>query len=237
MTVAPAPGLGLIFVLQGALGCLLVQFLRRAGRTADEAFTRRSAAQREATALAATRADEREQLRRLHDTVLTTLTMVGVGAVDSRSTSLRPRAASDLRVLDGMRASPDGVEVVASLVECLAPLAGEAGGRLNVRMDVPDVRLPSRAAEAIAFSVAEALQNVARHAEVDTAVVRGCGEDQHVVVEIVDQGRGFEADAVPAARRGLRESIIGRMAAVGGSAEVFSTPGAGTRVVLRWPNA
>jgi signal transduction histidine kinase len=51
---------------------------------------------------------------------------------------------------------------------------------------------------------------------------------------ISDDGRGFDADAVPADRLGLRVSIRERVDAVGGSASVRSTPGGGTVVVLEW---
>ena len=43
------------------------------------------------------------------------------------------------------------------------------------------------------------------------------------------------ADAVPADRRGVRESIVGRMARHGGSAAVHTAPGQGTEVALRLP--
>lgn len=56
-----------------------------------------------------------------------------------------------------------------------------------------------------------------------------------VVVEVTDDGPGFDPAGVPPHRYGLRESIRGRMAAVGGRAEVRSAPGAGTTIRLEWP--
>ena len=50
----------------------------------------------------ARRADEREQHRQLHDTVLSTLTMVAGGAFAERSPALTAQAARDLRVLQGL---------------------------------------------------------------------------------------------------------------------------------------
>ena len=47
-----------------------------------------------------------------------------------------------------------------------------------------------------------------------------------------DRGPGFDLDAVPADRRGVRDSIIGRMERHGGRATVHSTPGHGTEVEL-----
>jgi signal transduction histidine kinase len=50
-----------------------------------------------------------------------------------------------------------------------------------------------------------------------------------------DRGVGFDPDVVAADRRGLAESVHGRMARHGGTAEVRSSPGGGTEVVLRMP--
>ena len=47
-----------------------------------------------------------------------------------------------------------------------------------------------------------------------------------------DRGPGFEPASVPADRRGVRESIVGRMERAGGRAEVRSTPWVGTEVSL-----
>ena len=47
--------------------------------------------------------------------------------------------------------------------------------------------------------------------------------------------RGFDRAAVPAGRRGLAESIEGRMERAGGRATVTSAPGEGTEVELRMP--
>ena len=47
-----------------------------------------------------------------------------------------------------------------------------------------------------------------------------------------DRGPGFEPEAVPADRRGLRESILGRMERHGGRATVTAAPGAGTEIEL-----
>jgi signal transduction histidine kinase len=53
-----------------------------------------------------------------------------------------------------------------------------------------------------------------------------------VEVFVRDRGRGFEPATVPADRRGIAESIVGRMARHGGRARIHSTPGEGTEVEL-----
>ena len=72
----------------------------------------------------------------------------------------------------------------------------------------------------------EALTNVARHAGPARARVHaGPADGGGVTVEVADDGAGFDPAAVPASRRGIRESLVGRMAAVGGTAAVSSVPG------------
>jgi two-component system NarL family sensor kinase len=90
-------------------------------------------------------------------------------------------------------------------------------------------------AEDIAAGVAEALRNVARHAGVAEAEVTVAGGDGWTAVEVTDHGHGFDPGSVPAAPRGIRESIAGRMLAAGGTGAVRSAPGQGTTVILRWP--
>jgi signal transduction histidine kinase len=52
-------------------------------------------------------------------------------------------------------------------------------------------------------------------------------------VFVRDRGAGFDPDRVAKRKHGLAESIRGRMARAGGTAEVTSTPGEGTEVELR----
>ena len=56
-----------------------------------------------------------------------------------------------------------------------------------------------------------------------------------VSLYVRDRGAGFDVDAVAADRRGLAESIRGRMERVGGVARIVSTPGEGTEVELELP--
>jgi signal transduction histidine kinase len=51
-------------------------------------------------------------------------------------------------------------------------------------------------------------------------------------VFVRDRGDGFDPDRMPEDRRGVRESIVGRMERHGGKATVRSSPGSGTEVEL-----
>jgi signal transduction histidine kinase len=60
-------------------------------------------------------------------------------------------------------------------------------------------------------------------------------EPDKVAVAVRDRGKGFDPAAVPADRKGVAESIRGRMARHGGEAVVQSAPGEGTKVTLTLP--
>jgi signal transduction histidine kinase len=88
-----------------------------------------------------------------------------------------------------------------------------------------------------------ALLAAAREATVNAAKWSGAGvislyaevEPGQVEVAVRDRGKGFDPDAVPGDRKGVAESIHGRMARHGGSAAVQSAVGEGTKVTLRMP--
>ena len=57
-----------------------------------------------------------------------------------------------------------------------------------------------------------------------------------ITLSVTDRGPGFRVDQIPADRHGVRESIIGRMQRIGGSAMVRPGPGgSGTEILLTLP--
>ena len=69
------------------------------------------------------------------------------------------------------------------------------------------------------------------------AIARVQAGDGELQVYVRDRGPGFDPAALPEDRRGVRESIVGRMARHGGRAAIHSAPGAGTEVELTIPGA
>jgi signal transduction histidine kinase len=59
--------------------------------------------------------------------------------------------------------------------------------------------------------------------------------DEELAVFVRDRGAGFDPATVAPDRRGIRESIQGRLSRAGGTATVTSSPGGGTEVELRVP--
>ena len=234
VATVPHPADAWFLVVQAAVTAILVGLIRRGGRKADAVIAVRLRAEQERQAEAAGRADEREHHRQLHDTMLSTLTMVAAGAFDGPSATLSAQAARDLDAAAGVPAgSPGDAARPADLRARLEQVT--AAAPLRARLTAATVSLPRSATEGIAASVAEALRNVARHAGVDEAHVTVRGGPGWATVEVSDTGRGFDPRSVAPAPRGIRESISGRMTAAGGTGVVHSTPGHGTTVVLRWP--
>ena len=219
----------------------LVMVVRGGARQADAIVAAGLETERRIRAEEARRADEQEQHRQLHDTVLSTLTMIAASAFARPSPALTAQAARDLRVLQGLAAAPAapaGQAGTAPLTELSPKLERAAAGSsaLAVRLELaPAVMLPCGVADQLAACVGEALRNVERHARTDQAEMTVTGGEGWAIVEVTDQGCGFDPDATPPSRRGIRESITGRMLAAGGRAAVASRPGGGTTVTVRWP--
>jgi hypothetical protein len=222
-------------VVEAMLSRGLFHLVRLGGRSADGYLVARERRRAEAAGGRARRSEEREYLAALHDTAAATLLMVGLGAVPGRSRWLADQAARDLAILaPGRRATPRGplVDVSAWLVT-----TASSGSVTVHHTPLQPVRLPPAAAAAIHDSVREALTNVARHAAVPEAFLSLRWDGRWLVVEVRDRGPGFRPGRVPAGRRGISESIAGRMRRAGGSAVVTSRPGAGTVVRLEWRDA
>jgi signal transduction histidine kinase len=96
---------------------------------------------------------------------------------------------------------------------------------------IPDVRLSPQVEAAAYYLVAEALTNVVKHAGASSVAVEIARTDGHTRIEVCDDGAGGAAVGEGSGLRGLAD----RVEALGGSLEVDSRDGAGTKVVGRIP--
>jgi signal transduction histidine kinase len=115
---------------------------------------------------------------------------------------------------------------LAAAVESLADRTS-----VDVVVDVGPERYPSAVEGAAYFVISEALTNVAKYAKASKATVRVRGLDDHLSIEIDDDGIG---GADPHAGSGLR-GLADRMAALDGRITVVSPVGGGTRISARIP--
>ena len=81
----------------------------------------------------------------------------------------------------------------------------------------------------------EALVNAAKHSGATAADLYTEVTPERVSVFIRDRGKGFDPATVSDDRRGLRDSVQGRLTRLGGTAEIRSSPGEGTEVELVLP--
>jgi signal transduction histidine kinase len=193
----------------------------------------RTVLERDAERTARIRSEERAEVAaRVHDSVLQTLALIQKNSDDPRRVaSLARRQERELR---GWLFGAYGE---GSLVAAIEEAATETEEVHDVRVEVAtagnaplddDLR-------ALVLAAREAMVNAAKFAGTDeiSVYVEVDGADASVFVR--DRGVGFERNDVPTERRGLAESIEGRMTRHGGTAKITSAPGAGTEVELTLP--
>jgi signal transduction histidine kinase len=181
------------------------------------------------------RSQERaEMAAHLHDSVLQTLALVQKRAGDpAEVASLARRQERELRAWLTGRAVP-GVGEARGLAAALDDIAADVEREHRATVDVVavgDVGLDERG-EALVAAAREAVVNAAKFGGGSAVDVYAEAGPERVAVFVRDRGPGFDPAAVADDRRGVRESIVGRMARHGGRAEVRSAPGQGTEVEL-----
>jgi signal transduction histidine kinase len=178
------------------------------------------------------RSQERAEVAaHLHDSVLQTLALMQKRVDDPREVAaLARRQERELRAwLNGRRASGDAT--VALALEAAAAEVEEAHGVPVEVVAVGDAPLDERA-QALVAAAREALVNAAKFAAGSPVALYAEVDPERIEVFVRDRGPGFDPRAVPDDRRGVRESIVGRMERHGGRAVVHTAPGAGTEVEL-----
>jgi signal transduction histidine kinase/phage shock protein PspC (stress-responsive transcriptional regulator) len=178
------------------------------------------------------RSQERaEMAAHLHDSVLQTLALMQKRADDPREVAaLARRQERELRTWLSGRADADEGRLAAALEEVADEVEREHGVPVEV-VAVGDADL-DEPGTAVVAATREAVVNAAKFGGGSPVAVYAEAGDGRLTVFVRDRGPGFEPAAVPADRRGVRESIVGRMARHGGSAEVRSAPGQGTEIEL-----
>ncbi|MEZ5140556.1 MAG: ATP-binding protein [Acidimicrobiales bacterium] len=208
---------GVLFAIAGAAAGTATERLRRAE-----------------TAIAGARARE-EVARTLHDGVLQTLAVVQRRSADPELAALAREQELELRAfLAGDRATPGPLELDAALREAAGRVERRDG--LRVEVLVVDDEAPKVAPEvvdALAGAVAEALTNAHKHGGATRATVFAEVDDE-VFCSVKDDGSGLDA-ATTTPGTGFARSILGRLAEVGGRAEIDGRPGRGAEVRLHAP--
>ncbi|HEY1276720.1 MAG TPA: PspC domain-containing protein [Thermoleophilaceae bacterium] len=179
------------------------------------------------------RSQERAEVAaHLHDSVLQTLAMVQRRADDPQEVAqLARRQERELRAWLSDRPVPGRAESLAAALEAAAAEVEERHGVPVEVVAVGDSPLDD-AAEALVGASREAMTNAAKFGGGSSVDVYAESSNGRVQVFVRDRGPGFDPAALPPDRRGVRESIVGRMRRHGGRATITSAPGAGTEVEL-----
>jgi signal transduction histidine kinase len=195
--------------------------------------------------------EDRERIaKELHDGAIQALFAVGMGlqgsALLAGNDELRGRLQNAVEELDrvirdlrnyifGLR---PGILADRQLDQALQRLCEEFQERTGV-LAIAEVdpavaaELTGRAADVVQLA-REALSNVSRHAEAATCRVSLYRDTDGAVLEVDDDGRGFDPAAATGTGQGLR-NLRERAEGLGGRAEIQSAPGEGTRVRVRIP--
>lgn len=230
-------GLALVGLVQALLSWRLARRLERA-QDEREALLRQ--------ALAASGHERRSIAADLHDGVVQDLVGVtyaldGLAASPGAPAGIAPAASSTRAAVRSLRSllvdiyPPNLAEVgLAAAVADLAASAQAGGLEVAVAID-PQVELdPARTAAAYR-AIREALSNVRRHARAEHVdITLTPGTAGVATLTIRDDGVGFDPDDVPADHVGLR--LLRDLArSVGGTLQVRSAPGRGTRLAMELP--
>jgi signal transduction histidine kinase len=196
--------------------------------------------------------EDRERIaKELHDGVVQALFSVGMALQGAESLVEDPEAVRK-RIHQSVGAIDDVIRDLRNYIFGLGPGSvadrqlGRAlqdlvdefrrGSDVAIRLEVDP-----RAASAVAPRAAdilqvarEAMSNAVRHGEPETLAVTLAGEDRAVVLEIEDDGKGFDPGNVRGGGRGL-SNLRERAETMGGELEISSIEGEGTRLRLRLP--
>lgn len=189
----------------------------------------------------------------MHDEVgarLTEIMLMSDRAQDGKNDP--DKAASSLsRISTTARAVVDGLDALVWTVnpknDSLDNLANylceyaqgflEASGiqcRFDVPGELPHIPLSSEVRHNVLLVVKEALNNAAKHSRATEVSLGIQVDDEALRVSIEDNGRGFDQSVTSSRGNGL-QNMDKRMRNIGGTLELSSEPGKGTRIRLQIP--
>jgi signal transduction histidine kinase len=181
------------------------------------------------------RLEERAEVAsRVHDSVLQTLALIQRQAEDPQKVIALARVQErELRdVLFG--AKPAG-----SFASALRDVQQDVEARYGVQVEmvtVGDCPVTEQVGALVA-AAREATVNAAKWSGVSVISLFAEVEANVASVVVRDRGKGFDPAAVPGDRKGVAESVRGRMARFGGTAVITSEIGEGTKVTLTMPRS
>ncbi|GAA3631774.1 ATP-binding protein [Microbacterium awajiense] len=191
---------------------------------------------------AAADAAEKERLAvaaLMHDSVLAALIAAARAETERERTLAVAMAREALtRLANAEQDATEGSDEPRSgawIADQIEAGSAELGGAVTVDRRTADgaTDIPGRVARALSLAAMQAVANSLQHAAGEGLGVVVRGDERGIRIEVRDEGAGFDLEEVPEDRLGIRASILARVAAVGGTAQVDSGP-TGTVVRLSW---
>jgi signal transduction histidine kinase len=185
------------------------------------------------------RAEERADITaRVHDSVLQTLALIQRRADDpAKVIQLARLQERELRSWLFEGRAPNELDADLTLAAGVRQIQQDVETRYGVPVEaviVGDTELDDNLSALIA-AAREATINAAKWSGADVISLFAEVEPAEVSLVVRDRGQGFDPEAVPGDRKGLAESVHGRMTRRGGTATVSTAVGEGTKVTLKMP--
>ena len=240
LTTILAGGIGIYATLAYTIR-IFAEIYRRKGRELERLSTRLLSAQEE---------ERRRIARQLHDELGQALT---VAIMDLRLAEREAPEGLKERLRQGARLLEEAIAEVRELSHNLRPpLLDELGlaealralierfaaaEGLKIELEVGELgRLPPEVESLVYGAAQEALTNAAKYAEASRVNIHLSRVDNHLRLEVADDGRGFDVQRTLRAGSGLGlKGARERAMLAGGRLQIESRPGAGTRLILEIP--
>lgn len=226
----------------GGVLLALAWLFRSVGTRVDEARAIAVASYAAAAAVAAAEEERMSVAALMHDSVLAALLAAerahsdreGELAVAMAREALTRLANTEEHIA---REGGDGPIAWDQVIVELRRMLSESGADAVVEVRGDTLPLPERVARAAVLAARQACMNALVHARGRGLHILAEGfSDAGFTLTISDTGPGFDLGDVPEDRLGIRASIVARMAAVAGHAEI-TTDDRGTVVTLAWQRA
>lgn len=181
------------------------------------------------------RIQEREEVAaHLHDSVLQTLALIQRTEDPSEMSALARRQERELRTWLYRNPNAHEGDLLSAAIDRLVERV-ELAHHIRVETVVVGDCPMDQKLQAVVDACGEALTNAAKHSGAVEVSIYVEVEPNAITAYVRDKGKGFDPNTLPEDRRGIAESILGRMERNGGAATIVSEPGHGTEVRLRVP--
>jgi two-component sensor histidine kinase len=224
----------IVLVMNASVVIVALGVVSNAFKQLDEA---EAASRKEATDAAIEEAllDERHRLDGIvHDEVMTTLVSAAHQNNDPHVAQQAQRAVERLAEAEQpteARLPVTGDQLTWLVTDVVSALVPQA----KFTSQLHNLAVPQPVASTLGMVVREVALNVAKHSGAENVdITLTSPEPGGVLIAISDDGIGFVPEQVPKRRLGLQVSVVYRMWAIGGKAEILSSPGQGTVVNLSW---